>query len=317
MHLAQIGLSARTIARTRRHFKIKSVRLALALLPCIAAPEVFSSKASAADHRPQVGDTTQIMMVHERNQQRNGASSGSSFGRDTIIERVIAVSNAGVTLEFDLPDQVSSEDRARVWQYPFRVLKTTSGTIQLLNRAELEVRVNKWLKAANLPREVCGHWFFTWNAFHIECEPETVLKTVEVFDLSQNVGEGTTYHDKDARTSGTIRRTTDASGVTKFAVDLEVDPEAVRRARVETDLVVGEIMHKPVTLDSARRERAKEVISGTITITFETGEDGQVRRRTKVMKVQTKFPDGHLETETMTQTLERRRVAVTRSASAI
>jgi len=294
---------------------MKSTGLALALMACIVSSAFFASEASAAEHGPQVGDATRIVMVRESKQQGDNGSSGTSHDRDTIIERVIAVSNAGVTLEFDLPDEASAEDRASAWQYPFRVLKTPGGSIQLLDRAALNARVDKWLKAANWTRDVCGHWIFTWNAFQIECDPEMVLKIAEAFDLPQKVGEGVIYRDKNARGTGTIRRTANSPHGATFAVDLEVDPDTVRRARAESDVVVGEIMRKPVTLGDALEKRSKESISGTISIVFETTLDGQVHRRTKVSKVQTKFPDGHIKTETATQTLERRPVARTDSAT--
>jgi len=87
---------------------------------------------------------------------------------------------------------------------------------------------------------------------------------------------------------------------------MPVDPDAVRRARAESDVVVGEIMNKPVSLDAALRERAMEIISGTISVAFETDPAGNVRRRTKVAKL---GPDGRSETQTVTATLERRLIS--------
>ena len=69
--------------------------------------------------------------------------------------------------------------------------------------------------------------------------------------------------------------------VPTFAVMLEADPAAVRRARAEADVATGEIMQKPVTLEAALRERAKEQVSGTISVTFETDTAGNIRKRTR------------------------------------
>jgi hypothetical protein len=90
---------------------------------------------------------------------------------------------------------------------------------------------------------------------------------------------------------------------------MPVDPDAIRRARAESDVVVGEIMKKPVSLDAALRERAREIVSGTISVTFETDPTGNVRLRTKVTKLETMEPDGRSETETVTETLERRLIS--------
>jgi hypothetical protein len=68
-------------------------------------------------------------------------------------------------------------------------------------------------------------------------------------------------------------------------------------------------MNKPVTLDAALHERARETVSGTISVVFETDSAGNVRRRTKVTKLDIKGPDGRSETETVTETLERRLIS--------
>jgi len=90
---------------------------------------------------------------------------------------------------------------------------------------------------------------------------------------------------------------------------MEIDPNAVRRARAESDVVVGEIRRKPKTMDVALRERVKETVSGTISVAFQTDAAGNVRRRTKVTKLDIKLPDGGSETETVTETLERRLIS--------
>ena len=64
----------------------------------------------------------------------------------TLVERVIALRDSGVELEFDLPEGTSAEDRTRNWQFPARVLKSSDQPLQLLNGAELEARVQDWLK---------------------------------------------------------------------------------------------------------------------------------------------------------------------------
>ena len=94
-----------------------------------------------------------------------------------------------------------------------------------------------------------------------------------------------------------------------FAAEFPVDPDTVRRARAESDVVVAQMLNKSASFDAALRERAREIVSGTISIEFETDPAGNVRRRTKVTKLDTTKPDGHSETETVTETLERRLIS--------
>ena len=273
------------------------------LLPAIVA------RAGALPLAPQVGDTYEITLTRDSAQQGTHGSSGSSHDEDTIIERVIGVRADGLELQYDLPSAATADARARNWQFPARVLKPFGGPTQLLNGPELEARVDGWLKAAGWPRTVCGHWIFTWNAFRIECDPQSVIKMVQSFDLrSADLREGAPYQETEARGSGKLARKAAGPDGEIFAVEMPVDPDAVRRARAESDVVVGEIMNKPVSLDAALRERAREIVSGTISVAFETDPAGNVRRRTKVTKLDIKGADGRSETETATETLERRRL---------
>lgn len=268
------------------------------------------ARGESPQSAPKVGEEYEISKRYETSQQTSDGSSGSSRGRDAILERVIGVREGGLDLEYDLPKDATAKDRARSWQFPVRVFRPTNGSMQLLNRPELEVRVEGWLKAAGWTRADCGRWIFTWNAFRIECDPQSVIKTVEAFDLrSADLREGAPYQETEARGPGTLTRKAAGPNGATFSVVMEIDPDAVRRARADSDVAVGEIMRKPVTLDAALRERAKEHVSGTISVTFDTDSARNVRWRTKVTKVETRRPDGSSESQTVTETVERRPVS--------
>ena len=268
------------------------------------------ARAGAISLAPQVGDTYEITLTKASNKRGSNGSLGSSHDKDTIIERVIGLRTEGLELQYDLPNAATSDDRARNWQLPARVFKPFGGPAQLLNGAELEARVDAWLKVAGWSRSVCGHWIFTWNAFQIECDPLSVLKSIQSFDLgAADLREGAPYREFDARSSGKLVRKTDGLGGAIFSVEMPVDPDAVRRARAATDVVVGEFMNKPVSLDAALRKQALEIISGTISVAFETDSTGNVRRRTKVTKLDISGPDGPIETQTVVETLERRLIS--------
>jgi hypothetical protein len=278
--------------------------VAALLLPVIVA------RAGALPPASQVGDTYEITLARDSAQQGSDRSSGSSRDKDTIIERVIGLRADGLELQYALPVAVTADERASNWQFPARVFKPFDGPAQLLNGPELEARVDGWLKAAGWPRTACGHWIFTWTAFRIECDPQSVIKTIQSFDLrSADLREGAPYQETEALGTGKLARKGAASDGAIFAVEMPVDPDAVRRARAESDVVVGEIMNKPVSLEAALRERARETISGTISVAFETDLAGHVRRRTKVTKLDITGPDGRTETETVTETLERRLIS--------
>ncbi|MEO7364736.1 MAG: hypothetical protein ABIW03_00280 [Sphingomicrobium sp.] len=258
----------------------------------------------------RVGDTYEITMIREFSEKNGDTSSGSSYDKDTIIERVIGVRADGLELEYDLPKSSTADERGSNWQLPARVFRQFRGPAQLVNVAELEARLEAWLKAAKWPRTVCGHWIFTWNAFRIECDPQSVIKTVDAFDLrSADLREGAPYQEPGILGLGTLAKKAAGPNGEVFTVEMSVDPDAVRRASADSDVVIGELLKKPVTLEVALRERAKETISGRISVAYYTDSVGSVRRRTKVTNLETKWPDGRSETMTVTETLERRLIS--------
>jgi hypothetical protein len=278
----------------------------VAVIAALLAP-ALDAHAEPPAPLPKVGEEHEITRSYKTSEEATDGSSSSSSGHDTILERVIGVREDGLELEYDLPKDATAEDRAGDWQFPARVFRPSSGPMQLLNRQELEARLEIWLKAAGWTREACGRWIFTWNAFLIECDPQSVIKTIEAVDLrSAGVGAGSLYQDAEARGPGTLVRKGSGPDGATFAVVMEADPDTVRRARAKSDVVVGEIMQKPVTLDAALRERAAEDVSGTISVTFDTDSAGNVQRRTKVTKLEIKRADGQSESQTATETVERR-----------
>ena len=292
--------------------QVRIIPHAMLFIVIIAALPLLANDACAKSPRsaPKLGEEYEISRRYETSQQTSDGSSGSSRGQDAIIERVIGMREDGLELEYDLPKDATEKDRARSWQYPVRIFRTTKGSMQLLNRLELEARVEGWLKAAGWTRAVCGRWIFTWNAFRIECDPQSVIKTVEAFDLrTADLREGDPYQEIGARGPGILTRKAVGPYGATFAVEMEVDPDVVRRAHADSDVAVGEIMQKPVTLEAALLERGKEGVSGTISVTFDSDSTGSVRRRTKVTKVVTKWPDGRFERQTVTETVERRPVS--------
>lgn len=286
----------------------------IASLMLVVGAPVANARDEPSPLGPQAGDTYEIRLERESKEEGSDGSSGSSTDRDTIVERVIAVRDDGLELEYDLPQAITEQDRTANWQFPVRVFKPNRGPMQLLNLSELEARVDGWLKAAKWTRDVCGRWIFTWNAFRIECDPQSVLKTIEAFDLgSADLQDGAPYRDKEALGFAPLKKQAAGAEGATFTAELKVNPEAVRQARAESDVVVGEIMKKPVTLDAALQARATEAISGTILVTFETDSIGNTRRRTRVIKLEIKEVNGVVETKTVSETVERQPVGRTKS----
>jgi len=279
-----------------------AMRLALlALTPILPA---LAACAQPAVHPLQTGDRYEITTNRETSEQSSDGLTSSSSDRDTITARVIAVRDDGVEWEYDFPKDASPEERASSWQLPARIFRPDEGPIQLLNRAELEARVDRWLKTGGMTRAACGHWIFTWNAFRIDCDPDSAIAIVESYDPAPfQLREGASYNDRDALSPAPLRRGADGN---TFVVQLAIDPERVREARVESDLSAAEISRKTLTPEDARRAHADEAIAGTIAITFQINSAGEVQRRTRVTTLKIAIPNGRSDTRKVTETTVRR-----------
>lgn len=258
---------------------------------------------------PRVGDTFEIRREYRTEDQSNDGATGRSSGHTTIVERVIGVRIDGLDLEYDLPKDTTGEDRARNWQFPARVFRPFSGPPQLLNRAELEVRIDAWLKLAKLTRAACGGWYFTWNAFKVECDPQSIIAGTEEYNLwVADLAEGIPYRTPQAREAVPLKRIAGSNPAT-FIARMAVDPDKYRQEQAKGDVIVSQILGKPKTLDEALRARSSETVSGSITVTFDTDGSGRISQRTELVKLTIQGANGKVETKTSTEIVRRRMLA--------
>ncbi|MEQ1510957.1 MAG: hypothetical protein ABL909_11225 [Sphingopyxis sp.] len=258
---------------------------------------------------PLVGDTFEISRLSESVYRTSDESSGNSHDQDTIVERVVAVTDAGVELEYDVPRSITVEGRGGNWQLPARVLRPSNGALQLLNADELAGRVDAWLERAGFTRAHCGRHIFTWNVFSIDCDPQSVMPMIEMFNMGPpNIDSGSMYGLPFALAPMPMTRQRSGTDGATYTVDLVVDPDAVRRARAESDIVAAEVTGRELTLDAALRAHKDDNVTGTIRVTFAVDTAGHISRRTTVTNLEITGPDGVRENRTTTETLERRRI---------
>ena len=223
---------------------VKRLRLPAAAFLSAAA----FAPMSLAQVECHAGDTVEIR-TDRRSRQTSDGSSGTSNDRDTVVERVVGVRDAGVELGYDLPESVKAAARAGSWQFPARVLKTPDGRLELLNGPAMDARVDAWLTSAKLTRAACGHWIFTWNAFRIECDPQSVLPSIEALQFPSGLTDGAPYRDPAASEVAILKRTDAGPGKATFVARMAVDADAVRRSRAESDVAAAEIGGEKLSAD--------------------------------------------------------------------
>lgn len=283
----------------------------LRLLALTAALLAFAGDARAQQTPPrdQPGDAYEIRLTNVTESSSDDGSSSSSRSGGSLIERVVAVRDDGVELEFDLPADATDAERARDWQWPARVLKSADGSLSLLNAPEVEARIEAWLTLGGMTREACGHWIFTWNAFEIECDPQSVLDTLAPYDLRiGDVREGAPYVARGGLGTVALQPASSEPDGSTFVAETPLDPDLVRRSLAESDVMVGEVMGEPTSIEAALEARASDQVTGTITTSLVTDADGRVTRRTTTTRMTT-VTDGVTERSTGTLIVERRPIA--------
>ncbi|MEO9601616.1 hypothetical protein [Parasphingorhabdus sp.] len=252
----------------------------------------------------QAGNVYELRLSYKTSSLNSeGRQTGSSSGHQTMIERVIAVTPEGVELEIDLP---TDEARAREWKFPARIFKPKNGPLRLLNEPELEERLEAWLKKADWTREICGQWIFTWNAFFIDCDPQSAISIFEDHSLeSSKYFEGAEFMVEGASGSANLETAMSEAGEAVLTARLPIDPDYVCRKQAESDVVVGQIMGEEVTLADATERRCRDDLAGTITETYFPAAEDNHPKRVRVSHLTTIDVDGDKTIQKRTETLQR------------
>lgn len=267
---------------------------------------VLSASSSASAQNPEVGSETMITLKRET-VSKLSSGSGRSNTRNALIEVVLAKSDAEVELEYRLPP--GSEGRADPveWMFPVQVRKTLNGEVEILNQTELSLRRDEWLDAAPQFRRVCGQSIFTWTAIQIYCETSDVLGILAPFDLwIWTLAPGLTWEESGTIASQPLKLVGSETDVRRYEVNLDLDPEALRRSDAEGKVSVATMTGKPVpTLEEALGELSTTSYMGTLVLGFQTDVFGAVLERTWVRET-TKFdPSGQSSSRVSTTTVRR------------
>lgn len=260
----------------------------------------------------QVGNIYELVNSYKTSTEYgDNAGKGSSSGSDTLIATIIKDDSKGIELIYDLPDRYFSKDeKKKHWQFPAHILRSKDGTFTLLNYEEIEQRVEDWLNDSGWSREACGQWIFTWNAFKIECDPQSILEKVEEYDLRvSNLKDGELYENKYALEPAKFKARTDNDGNKYYYTDLIIDPEIIRRKRAENNVIIAKISGEKTLLAEALLAEKDVEISGTMRVLYYVDGINQPYKRITITKERAKEPNGMTEIKVSTFTLEKKLIS--------
>lgn len=265
---------------------------------------LLSASAWGQVQDENVGDQFRITLSYNSETKGENGSSSSSSGSHEYLEQILSIRDDGVERLYDIPLESGDEGRLISWQFPVRVFEASDGGMEILNRRELEERRDAWLEAAEIPTEACGTWYFTWNAFQVECDPDAILETIKAIKIQPaNLLDGAMFTHPAAINPGRLQRGEGASRT--FRVVMAVNAEYFHRAEAQGDVIVGEIMRKPISFEDAYAKRKAETITGTVEVVLAANADDRVWKQiTSIETVKTEV-DGQVEREISTEVIER------------
>lgn len=270
----------------------------------VAAPVILALATSGMAElpsSPQV-EAYVIEVSYETRSEGENGSSASSSGRNVYTEELLEKTGECTTNRFD----IASEDRPPAeWQWPVEVERCAAGSLKLLNAADMEARRDTFLAEAGIDNGACGTYYFTWNVFKIECDPQQILETIETIDLGRlELTEGSQYQHGASSVLLSRNNTSDHNAL--LVGSLAIDEAEVRRAEAEKMIVAGELMGEPVSEEQADRKAQAIEVSGTTRISFALDKHGQMTR-TVVTEAQVFHPDEGPETRYSQTTTQRKK----------
>ena len=249
------------------------------------------------------------VQVEYQNKSSGDGTTGSSSGRNTLTERIIEVDSKEIIVEYDYAPRprryVDEQPNLIEWEFPATISLKHSDDITLQNIEEITARNTEWREAAGIPNEACGLWYFTWNAFKVECDPNTVIQSLEAFILfDDEIHEGQEIKEFGTLKTGIIKLV--SSSPLTFQAEFEFDPEVIRESRAEQDVIVAQMMQREtISLENALEGRATEQISGNLTATWELDDRGRVIKRTRNSNITIELENGEIEKLSQKQTTTR------------
>lgn len=263
----------------------------------------------------EVGRGYLITYRYETESSTDGeySSSSSSSGSTSVVERVVAWTDEGYVLHYDYPRD-GGERSASDWQMPAQLRLSEDGEWTLLNESELIARRDEFLRLAELSPDACDRWIFTWNAFQIECDPQSAIEIARHFDISQaGLAAGSAYSEEGALEAGILRH---GDSDDTYDVEFEIDPAFIHRGKAESAVIAAEIMGDELSLADALTEQQQFATSGFARVAFELDAAGHIVRRTRHVTIKQTSRDGETETSNEKREWARTEIGTIGSAAA-
>jgi hypothetical protein len=265
-----------------------------------------ASFAEAPKYPAKVGDQTLVVSSYQH-ETSSEESSGSASGRSALIERVIAMTDKGIELEYTEPaspyvTKKGGKPPIKNWQFPARVFKPFAGPAQLLNLDQIDKRLTLYLKQTETPREACGRWSFTWIAIKTECDPRSVLDIINGYDLgfcTYRAGQVFTF--PYTLTSET-RLEQDGD---ELSANFTLDPAVLRRKAAQSTMAVAEIYRQNKTLEQALAEDKDTQFSGKLKVSLTVDTHGCATKQVATYSLETIQKGGVVEKQVNMETIER------------
>lgn len=264
----------------------------------------------ASQSTSTVSDTSSSLIVYEAQTESKSSagSSGSSSTRSAIIERTIGKKDGHLELEYSFPEADIPENDA--WKLPARVLIKPGSSIELLNKSEIEARLDNYLEKHPEIRKQCGGVVFTWTLFEIHCNANHVIDVVESYNLYLGkLSEGKLYKEPAALAPAPLIEKPSSSNNQIYEVELILDPVLLQseyeKSMEQVAAISSDSTSSIISSSLKLTGDDKPEFSGKRLVTIEVTSNGLVVRIRRETTTIIKGGGSYHETLKLKETLER------------
>lgn len=248
----------------------------------------------------RVGDLYAIEIRYFQESTIDG-STGKSSSQFALLERLKAISEQGVELEFDLAENASVAQKEQTWQLPIRVVLTNDGELVLANRAEIEDRLERWMNARSIEPTSCGDWSVTWDATKIQCDPASALELISeaVLSTADFVEGREVYHVAGVGSSRAIKVDSDF-----YYAEFPINVNYISGRLLEEQLAVRQMLQEGQVEEIGFDP---DSIKGDLRIEFRKSNDGAVMDKKVRLSYEVQLNSGKIRRDILETKLKKTR----------
>jgi len=238
---------------------------------CLAVEEISEGSSQSS----------QITYKRISKHESSTGGYGNSASHNAVLENIISNKDGFLEVEYSFANDVKWIFDE--WKLPARVSINSDSTLDLLNRSEIEARLQRLIESSPKVKRYCGENALARHSIMIDCDIDDVLDTLQTYNLHLGeLADGSMYLEQGVLRAEPLARKDTSGSQAIFVVDLNMDPAHIRED-YENNLrrsaaMTGNTFESILASDLNLSEGETPVYAGKRTVTISTDLSGNVQK---------------------------------------